>query len=457
MIRFFRKNDPFRLVFVFVFLIIIRLIQTYFISGTSYYGMKWLLLGEWLGNGYSMYSETYDYTGPIAMMIYKWLDFIFGRSYFAHQLLSSVLIILQAGIFNKTLLKNKVYNENIYLPAFLYMVIATSIPDFMSLSPQLISLTFVLLTLDIVLRRINNLVTDELFLKAGVYIGIATLIYLPSFVFLFVFFSTFILFSGAILRRLLIYIFGFIIIVVIYILYFYVVDDYEVFMRYFLIDGIFLSSLSSFYIQNILPLLIPYAFICFLSILITWSIARLTSFQQKVKQVLWIMFFGGLSTFILSNEQSGHEIIFLTPFITYFLTHYFILIRRKLFKTLMPTLILAGLLCFSCYAYQNLTSPFSTIPNVQYNEGTLILGENINAYSSIPMNSPCFQQQLSEKAFNGIDYFNSSGEVYSLLKKIDPLYIVDELNIMNNIMFRYPYFEKNYIKISDNKFKKISY
>ncbi|MEO1256815.1 MAG: hypothetical protein AAFY41_18275, partial [Bacteroidota bacterium] len=84
MLRFFRINDPYRLVIIFVLLITLRLVQSYFVGGTSYFGLKWLLLGEWLNSGFKMYSETYDYTGPIATFFYKYLYMIFGRTAFVH-------------------------------------------------------------------------------------------------------------------------------------------------------------------------------------------------------------------------------------------------------------------------------------------------------------------------------------------------------------------------------------
>ncbi|MEQ9006293.1 MAG: hypothetical protein RLP12_00305, partial [Ekhidna sp.] len=128
-------------------MIIIRLVQSYFINDSSSYELKWLLLGEWLGQGFRMYSETFDYTGPIAAFVYKYLYLIFGKTSFIHYGFSSLVIIFQAGIFNQLLLKNKAYDENSYLPAFLYMILMVSVPDFMALSPQLLSLTFVLLAL----------------------------------------------------------------------------------------------------------------------------------------------------------------------------------------------------------------------------------------------------------------------------------------------------------------------
>ena len=167
-----------------------------------------MLLGEWLDEGFMMYRQTYDYTGPIAAVIYKGLNIVFGRNVLAYRALSTLLITLQSGIFNSILLKNKVYSENSYLPAFLFAILSASVTDFMTLSPQLISLTFILLALRNIIRRIDNQATDELFLSSGIYVGVATMIFLPASVFLLVFLFSLILFSSAIPRRLLIYLFA---------------------------------------------------------------------------------------------------------------------------------------------------------------------------------------------------------------------------------------------------------
>ena len=295
-----------------------------------------MLLAEWLDRGFMIYKEAYDYTGPLAALIFKFTDFLVGRSYFAHYALSTILITVQGGIFNQLLLKNKAYDESNYLPALLYVLFMVAVPDFMALSPQLISLTFILIAFRNVLRRIDNQVTDELFINAGLFIGIATMIYLPAIVFLLVFLFSLILFSTAVVRRLLLYLFGFFIVFALCTLYFFWFDAVDVFIQSFVVAGFTLPVASRLTTLEWMHLVWPFVVLFLMSVWQTLTSARLTNFQQKVQQVIWLMFFGALATLILSIERAAFELVFFAPVIAYFWTHYFLLIRKKIFKLLMP-------------------------------------------------------------------------------------------------------------------------
>lgn len=455
MLRFFRINDPYRLAIIFLLMVLIRFIQGAFIEGESYFELKWLLLGEWLGQGFTMYAETFDYTGPIAAFVYKYLHLIFGRSAFIHYGFSSVIIIFQAGIFNQLLLKNKAYDENSYLPAFLYVILMLAVPDFMTLSPQLLSLTFVLMSLRNVLRRIDNQVTDELFLNSGIYLGVATMIYLPSLIFFFVFLFALILFSTAVARRLLLYLFSFLLAFSLCALYFYWRGDASLFIDSYVTQNLLLKADSPVNFNEFFLIIAAFIFIFLLSILKTWGAARLTSFQQKIQQVIWLMFFGGLVTFFLSNEKSFHEVVFIVPAIAYFWTHYFILLRKRIFQFIMPGLMVFGLLFYSVYTYQNFLEPLR-IENKDSEPKTMVLGSDLGYYKNETILTPCFNNHLSKKAFDGLEYYHSAGKLYRLFQKADPNMIIDHIEVMPAVQRRFPKIESNYMQAGKDKYQKIS-
>lgn len=442
--------------FVFLILVLIRVGQGFFIDDISYFELKWLLLGEWLADGYRLYGEAYDYTGPLAALVYKYLDLIFGRSQAVHHVVSSLVIIVQAGIFNQLLLKNKAYDENSYLPAFLYMILVVSVPDFMALSPQLMSLTFVLQAFRNVLRRIDNQVTDELFLNTGLFTGLATMIYLPALVFFLVFLVSLILFSTAVSRRLLLYLFGFSLVFSMCVLYFYWVGSLESFWQSFVTQAILMSVDSPLDTTLLFNLFGPLLFIFTISAFRTWSRVRLTSFQQKVQQVIWLMFLGSVCIVFLSNEKVGHEALFFVPVVAYFWTHFFIVMRRKFFRFVMPGLLIFGVVGYSFYSYQNYVEPLLASSDTVVSPGTMILGEQLEAYKEIPMSTPCFNQALSEHAFDQLGYYEFAGRFYQLLIKTNPSVIVDELGVMETMKYRFPLLESNYQPVGEGTFQQIS-
>lgn len=435
-------------------MIAIRGVQGYFIHEESYYSLKWLLLGEWLNQGFRMYSQTFDYTGPLAVLVYKYLNLIFGRTAFMHYGFSSLVIILQAGIFNQLLLKNKAYEENSYLPAFLYVILMVSIPDFRALSPQLLSLTFILLALQNVFRRIDNQATDELFLNSGIYVGVATMIYVPSIIFFIVFLVAMILFSSAVARRLMLYLFGFLLSFSLCALYFYWRGDLWVFLDSYLIQNLTLDGRSKLAFMEGVILVAGFLFIFLLSVFKTWKSARLTNFQQKMQQVIWLMFFGGLFTGLLSNEKSLHEVVFFVPLIAYFWTHYFLLLEKRIFKFLMPGLMILGLLGYSCFSYSQLVQPLQVKKVSDAHQKVMVLGENLSYYQSKKIYTPCFNKHLTNQAFKGLSYYTPASELYLLFRKTDPQTVIDEIGMMPQIFQRFPAIESAYEEFDSHRYRK---
>ncbi|MEP5614413.1 MAG: hypothetical protein ABJP45_19330 [Cyclobacteriaceae bacterium] len=456
MLRFFRINDPYRLIFIFLILIGIRLVQTSFIEGQFLLELKWLLLGEWLDKGFKMYQEAYDYTGPLAAVIYKYLDFLFGRSPLTHHVFSSLLIIFQAGLFNRILLKNKAFDENNYLPAFFYVIATLSIPDFMALSPQLISMTFILQALSSVLRRIDNQATDQLFLNSGLFVGVATMIYLPSFVFFFVFLVSLIIFSSAIARRLLMYLFGFGLIIGMSALYFFWRGDLYFFAQYFFVQGLFLDGDFLLSFGDILTISSFFIAVFVITVGKSLTTARLTNFQQRVQQVIWLMFVGGICCYFLTNKKTGIELIFLVPLIAYFLTHYFMMIRKRFFKAIMPGVFVLGLLGFNAYAYSNLLDALvvSELPTGEAN--IMVLDENFGYYLNKEAGSPCFSRSICQQAFEGLEYYEASSSIYKLIDNANPDLIIDDLGVAPDIFYRFPLLEKMYAKRGLKTYYRIS-
>ena len=192
-----------------------------------------MLVGERLSEGFSMYTDIYDDMGPLSALVYGSLDWVFGRSHGAYLTLGLLLVFVQAAIFNQFLLANKAYRENTYVPAFIYGVVMCYNFDFFLLSPQLMSLTFILLSLNNIFKRIDNKTRDELFLNTGIYLGIGVLFYFPTWILFFAFLIILILFSNALPRRLFLMSIGFTLVIGLAFVYYYLTDALEDFIIQF--------------------------------------------------------------------------------------------------------------------------------------------------------------------------------------------------------------------------------
>ena len=171
----------------------------------------------------------------------------------SHRILSFVLICFNASILSLQLVRSKAFKENNYLPGFFYILLVLAIPEGGTLSPMLMSSTFILLALSNVFRRVDNEASDGLFLYAGLFLGIAVLFYLPAVTFFFILLVSLLLFSTAIPRRMLLYIYGLTVPLILAIANFYWYDAFDFFVEQFFLGGFTVErrnfvSWSSFWI-----------------------------------------------------------------------------------------------------------------------------------------------------------------------------------------------------------------
>ncbi|MEO1256681.1 MAG: hypothetical protein AAFY41_17600, partial [Bacteroidota bacterium] len=265
-----------------------------------------------------------------------------------------------------------------------------------------------------------------------------------------------ILFSTAVIRRLILYLFSFLLTFSLCSLYFYWRGDLLVFIDSFLIQSLIMSKEYVLSIQGIGVACGGILLIFVISVFKTWSKARLTNIQQKIQQVFWIMFLGGVATFFLSNEKSLHELVFFVPIVTYFWAHYFLLIKRRFFKMVMPLVMILGLFIYSCFTYQNILSQLEVNVITSVPNQTMILGDGLACYEESKVLTPCFDAHMTTRISQGLNYYGSAGELYTLFEKADPRYIIDEIEIIDDVFERFPSLALSYEQTGPNKYQKIS-
>ncbi|MBV6645474.1 MAG: hypothetical protein KI790_08485 [Cyclobacteriaceae bacterium] len=457
MLNFFRINDPYRLVVVFGFLLIIRVIMGIVGLPFSTTELRWLLLGERLGDGFLMYREAFDFVGPFSAGVYDIMDHIAGRSRIAHHIISTLLIMLQAGVLNFILLRNKAYNENNYVPAFIYVVLASSVLDFMALSPQLMSLTFILLALNNIFRRIDNEVTDELFLSAGIFLGISTLFYLPSVVYFFVFLLALLLFTTAIVRRLLLFFYGLLLPLILTYGYYYWFDAHWDFINSFFVRGLFGDRTTDLTWSSFLLITSPAIFFGIISIYQTFVARGFANFQVKIQQVMLLSLLAGALSLVIDVEFAAIHLILFVPGLSFFISHYMLLLRRRWARVLLPIFMVLSLLLFphALFNFHDLQLPIIEVKDIEVKDETLmVIGGEPTDYLHHQLKSPFMDPELTAQKLDGLHYYQTANVLFDLFDKSDPDIIEDRLGIMSEVFHRFPTIEQKYEK-SGSRFIKI--
>ncbi len=409
-----------------------------------------------------MYRDLWDNIGPLSSLVYQTVDFIFGRSQLSYQLLSLLIVFIQAIIFNRLLLINKAYNENTYVPALVYVVCMSTNFELLTLSPQLMSVTFVLLAINNIFKRIDNFTKDELFLNAGLYLGVSTLFHFPTALFLISTLLSLVLFSSAIPRRLLLMTFGYFQLLLIVVLYYYWHDAgrefyFQFFQASFIIDRNPFMGLGSL----ALILLIPGSFFI-ISFFKLYSRNYYVNFQVKFQSVMLLTLFAALLTLLLEPNLSAVSLIYLFPVIAFFLSHFFLLIEKRLKAEMVFAIFL--ILTFGYQAIidkdikwvgqlVNFTpihvgqSPFESVVK---DKKIVVLGTELSYYKHASLATPYLNWHFSKIHLQNLGYYDILTDVFKNFENDPPEVIIDLQNVGSSLMQKMPTISSKYRKSGDN-------
>lgn len=448
MLRFFRINDPYRLIGLLVILIIMAL--PFFIDpvAVTLSELRSFVVGEAVHSGKLMYIQVYDSTAPFAAAIFGFIDSIFGRSLAARHSLSLVLIFFQASFFAIVLIVNKAYTDNTYVPALIFGLLCFLSFDFLTFSPELLASTFLLLALNNLFKEIEfRIQRDEIILNLGVCLGVATLLIFSYIIFLFATLFILIVFTRINLRKALLFIFGFALPhAVLITLYFYWSHTTELWQNYYLpnltVNGSNLISWKGIFMLGIIPI-IYFVF----SLFMLNREARFTKYQSQLFQVMFLWLLVTIIHAFIVHELSPQSFIIFIPSLAYLVSHYLLLIRRKWIAEIMLWIFLISLVSM------NLLTRYSRIKSVNFEamfpkaspyektvkgKRVMVLGDYVGIYSQNELAGYFPDWSLSRNIFEQPDYYENILLIDEAFEIDPPEIIIDPNDLMKKIFERIP-------------------
>lgn len=457
MISFFRLNDPYRIIGIFLLLLLIRLPAWLGFVPLLQPELGWMLLGENLAAGDTLYQGVWDNTAPLAAAVYSGLDGLFGRSQLAYFSLSTLLVVVQAFIFNTTLLRYKAYNENTYVPSLIYMLLSNIFYDFYTLSPVLLALTFLLLVLRNLFRLIVGTGTDETIFFMGIFMGIATLFYLQSIAFLVGVIFSLLIFTGTKPRQYMLLLLGLVLSLAAAFLYYSWQGG---------VNALYWQYIGSFELlpgDNYLNLfslsllgLVPLVFLL-MGIYRYNNSHSFNNYQVRLQQSIFYFLLTGMVAFLFTPEKSSYHFLLLLPPLTFYISHYFLLIRNRL-KVELYFLIFAILVLGLNYMlisgplpYLGEWTNFAELSLQERPEEPLVqgkqilsLGHDLSLYKEARLATPYLDWSLAEEHFVRLNYYDNLLEVYKNMRMEPPQVIVDDAGLMPRLFERMPILESKY-------------
>jgi hypothetical protein len=453
-LRFFRFNDPYRLLGALLILIVIGLPLLIHPAEVTLQELKSFILGEALNDGKSLYIQVVDDAAPFAAWLSGWVEALFGRSLTARHIMALLFIFFQASFFAILLINNKAYNESTYLPALIFGLLAFYSFDMLSLSPELPASTVLLFALNNLFKEIEFKVQrDEIVLNMGTYLGIASFFVFSYVVFLFGTLIILFLFTRFTFRKSLLLIFGFVLPHALLITFYFFWDNHRFLLQHFYAPNLTLSSLTLMGFQSLWILgIVPIVYFLFSLVMLNRE-AHFTKYQSQLFQVMFLWLMVALVEVVITRERTPHSFYTFIPPLAYFISHYLLLIRRKRLAEAMLWILIIGLVTVGWAArtgriksidYTALFPKESAHQSTIREKRILVLDDDLGIYSQNKMASYFLNWGLAKSVFEHPDYFENSVLIDQSFQKDAPDVIIDKDDLMKNVLERIPRLKLQY-------------
>ncbi|MDX5338442.1 MAG: hypothetical protein LPK25_05405 [Cyclobacteriaceae bacterium] len=446
MFSFFQVNDPFRLIGVAIYLIVISVVYlVFFPFPVTEPTLLWMVLGERLNDGLILYRDVVDDTGPLSAGFFSFMDWIFGRNQTAYEIVGRLIILFQIFHWNSTLLRYRVFDENTYLPAIFMAALFHFSFDMLSLSPSLLGSTFLVLALgQLFSQTVLQKETSESTLLIGIYGGLAAGFHLYFIVFLPYILFTGIMISGFSLRQILLALTGFMLpVVLILVFYFWnnaLPDLLDIFPLLFTYPKYSYQAVLTWLIPGAIPIILA-AIGLFASTFFRGASIN----QQKQRQlvVLW-MIFSALVFFIIKKQASFQLVVFI-PGLSYLLTQFFLNFKSTLVGKLAFYVIFLGVPTEGVLYWQSQSQNFNQYlvkdaPEYREVQGKeiLVMGDDSHPYLYGKLGGPFLNFHLSKEYLLKEKSLESKTRVYRKINRQKPEVIFDPEGFFGEFMEEFP-------------------
>lgn len=451
MLRFFRVNDPYRLLGVLLVMSLMALPLLIKPESITIQELKDIVLGEVLNDGKSIYTQIVDDTPWLGAQLAKWMEWLLGRSLTARHILALIVLFFQAAFFSFILIRNKAYNENNYFPALIFGVLCFFSFDMLSLSDELWASTFLLFALNNLFKELEFRVQrDETILNLGVYLGIASMFVFSYSIFLIGSIVILLVFARIDMRKSLMLLFGFLFPHFLLLFFYYFKSGMPEIGRLFYTANLTLHSRDFISWSSLAWLGITSGVYFFFSMVMLSREARFTRYQSQLLQVMLIWLVIAVITVIIAKERTPHSFIIFLPSFAYFISHYLLLIRRKWIAEIMLWVLLLLVIGIATAARMNkvkgidYSNLFTQSSMSITGKRVMILADKPDLYQNNKMASYFLNWELSKEIFNLNHYHHDLVLISKSLQTDPPDLIVDEQDLMKKIFSRLPEFENQY-------------
>lgn len=459
MLRYFRINDHYRLIGLFVLLSFLCLPVFLDSAQITLPEVESIVLGEKVAEGFSLYNEIIDSTPPLAAWFYGFCDWVFGRNLTGRHIFAFIILFIQSAFLGFFLIGKKALPENTFIPSVIFSVLTLISFDVLSLTAEVAALGFLLLAVNALLTEIEFRVQrDETILSMGLFIGIGTLInfsyviYLPGFLIMLM------LFTRNIPRKYLLFLSGFMLPhLMLFATYYMQGHSAELWHRFY-IPNLSFAEVSLISIKSLMVLCSAPLLYLVISLFILNRDAHLTKYQSQVYQAMVIWFIVALIQVYFSPNFRPQSLLPLAPPVSFFFTHFLLLIKKKRIAELYLWIILVGSVSIAYMArYQKIVPVDYTHLWVKESsrpvsdKRVLVLADEPGVFIKNRIAPAFLNWPLTKEIFDGPQFYENVILVNRYFENDPPEIIIDPENRMEKFFDRIPRLKSKYTK-SENGF-----
>ena len=416
--------------------------------------LKNYLLGQKLNEGFRMYQDIRDNSGPLSAGFFQLLEFLdFPITWNPYW--STSIIIFQAIVFQRTINRYELMGPLGNMPFFIYTLFLHISLDFWVPSSALLGLTFLILAWREIIKQQSTLLVDDRVFLIGLFIGAAGLCYPSYYLFIFWGFLSLLIYSGINIRQILLVLVGFLIINGIIALLYTYHGNFNNLMEVFQKSALVFHTPAWVDIQQIASTYVPAIILGFYGLWTVIQRPKIKSNGQKAQQTnfIWIII-SFFAAFTLPANYS-HNYLFILPALAYFTLNLFFLLKRYWIKELI-LLIFMGSVWFSWQSeWKN--SGYNRIQAAKLpikNERLMILGPQIDAYQTNKMVGPFVNWELSNDLFAELNTYPAVVKLQRYLEMDPPTYIYDPSGNFPRMRFYLPYLQDSYVETQKHLYKR---
>jgi hypothetical protein len=198
-------------------------------------------------------------------------------------------------------------------------------------------------------------------------------------------------------------------------------------------DNTYYLSFYSLLIIVLMPMLFLIA-----GLLKTFSTPQFNNSQTRVQQAMLFMLITSILVYVISNKKSPYQFLMLVPFTAFFLSHYFLLLRRKLLLEIQFAVLVAFIIMVNhgtyfdffptaeVVEYEQLLVSETPYDEVARGKKVLVLGVEPDVYRVSKPATPYLQWNLAKRQLTSLNYYDNLIEIRRNFLRDMPDIIIDK-------------------------------